>query len=59
MLALAVLLSSPRLIPQQRVMACKWLAVGLLFVAFFFVSPSIAFGLGLLTGKVFQEGGAR
>lgn len=59
MLALAVLLSSPNLIPRQRATACKWLAAGLAVVAFFFVSPSIAFGLGLLTGKVFHEGSAK
>lgn len=36
-------------------MACKVLALGLALVAYLFVTPAIAFGLGLLAGKIFWE----
>jgi hypothetical protein len=58
-LVLAIMLSAPRLIPRQRVMACKLFSAGLMFVSFFFVGGGVAFGLGFLTGKIFYEAGKK
>lgn len=58
-LALAVLLSSPALLPVRRAAICKLLAVVLTLACFFFVAPALAFGFGLLSAKIHREAGAR
>lgn len=54
-LALAILLSAPRLIPKQRAMACKLWSIGLLLIGFLFVAGGAAFCFGMLAGKIFFE----
>lgn len=56
-LALAVLLSSPALLPARRAALCKLLAVGLMFASFFLLTPVLAFGMGLLVALVFRDAG--
>jgi len=58
-LMLATMLSAPRLIPRQRVMACKLFSVGLMLVSFLFVGGGAAFALGLLTGRIFYDAGKK
>lgn len=54
-LALAILLSAPRLIPKRRAMACKLWSIGLLLIGFLFVAGGAAFCFGMLAGKIFFE----
>ncbi len=58
-MALAMLLSSQRLIPGQRAKACKLLSVGLLLVGGFYVSAALAVCLGMLAGTVFMDAEAK
>lgn len=56
-LALAVLLSLPRLWPQQRALACKVLALALFAACVVAGPPGLSLGSGLLAGNIFREGG--
>jgi hypothetical protein len=53
-LALAILLSSPRLLPRRRVLAGKLLSIGLLAAAIVFAtSGAMAAGFGILATRIF------
>ncbi len=52
-LALAILVSAPRLIPRYRVMACKLLSIGLLAVCFFLFGGAPTACLIVVAGKIF------